>query len=202
MSGGLVAGVGPAVMRRGPSPRRMCGSRPVRKRRVRASGRTTQRGACAMRQIRFQRHGAGHATFSPASPHPVHIDGCDWPTVEHFVQAHRFAAHDPRRQQIHDATLGSDVQRIVVRGQADTRSDWIAVRDGLMYRGLMAKFQQHEALRAELLATGSSLLALRRHGDHYWGDGGDGTGQNMIGRTLMAIREELRRGADLAVASG
>ena len=30
--------------------------------------------------------------------------------------------------------------------------------------------------------------------DSYWGDGGDGSGRNMLGKTLMLVREELRRG--------
>jgi len=31
--------------------------------------------------------------------------------------------------------------------------------------------------------------------DAYWGDGGDGTGQNMLGRVVMEVREELGEGA-------
>ncbi|MFK7961047.1 MAG: NADAR family protein [Phycisphaerales bacterium] len=152
-----------------------------------------------MREIQFQRHGAGHAAFSTTSPHSVHIDGEHWPTVEHYVQAHRFLASDIQRQDIQAATCGSEVQRIVVCSQAETRPDWTDVRDGLMYRGLMAKCRQHPGVRDALLATGSCLLSLRRHGDRYWGDGGDGSGQNMVGRTLMAIREELRRESGVAV---
>jgi hypothetical protein len=41
----------------------------------------------------------------------------------------------------------------------------------------------------------SEIHAARRHsrsplGD--WGDGGDGSGKNMLGRILMEVREELR----------
>jgi predicted NAD-dependent protein-ADP-ribosyltransferase YbiA (DUF1768 family) len=28
--------------------------------------------------------------------------------------------------------------------------------------------------------------------DSYWGDGGDGSGRNMLGQVLMRVREELR----------
>ena len=30
--------------------------------------------------------------------------------------------------------------------------------------------------------------------DGYWGDGGDGSGKNMLGQILMRVREELRHG--------
>jgi predicted NAD-dependent protein-ADP-ribosyltransferase YbiA (DUF1768 family) len=30
--------------------------------------------------------------------------------------------------------------------------------------------------------------------DKYWGDGGDGTGKNMLGYSLEIVRNELRRG--------
>jgi len=29
--------------------------------------------------------------------------------------------------------------------------------------------------------------------DHYWGDGGDGSGKNMLGKILMQVRDELRK---------
>ncbi len=31
-----------------------------------------------------------------------------------------------------------------------------------------------------------------RSADSYWGDGGDGSGKNMLGKILMRVRDELR----------
>lgn len=31
--------------------------------------------------------------------------------------------------------------------------------------------------------------------DRYWGDGGDGTGRNQLGKTLMRVREEIKASA-------
>jgi hypothetical protein len=31
-----------------------------------------------------------------------------------------------------------------------------------------------------------------RAADSYWGDGGDGSGKNMLGKILMRVRDELR----------
>lgn len=44
-----------------------------------------------------------------------------------------------------------------------------------------------------LLATGDAKLVEHTEQDDYWGDGGDGSGKNMLGRILMEVREELRR---------
>jgi ribA/ribD-fused uncharacterized protein len=47
-------------------------------------------------------------------------------------------------------------------------------------------------LRVILLATGEAKLVEHTSNDAYWGDGGDGSGKNMLGRVLMEVRERLR----------
>jgi hypothetical protein len=66
------------------------------------------------------------------------------------------------------------------------------VKDAIMEHAVFAKFTQHDDLRASLLATGDATLIEHTKNDRYWGDGGDGTGRNMLGITLMKVREELR----------
>lgn len=44
-----------------------------------------------------------------------------------------------------------------------------------------------------LLATGDAKRVEHTEQDDSWGDGGDGSGKNMLGRILMEVREELRR---------
>lgn len=56
-------------------------------------------------------------------------------------------------------------------------------------------FSQHEDLRALLLSTGDAKLVEHTENDAYWGDGGDGSGKNMLGRILVQVREQLRGGA-------
>ncbi len=56
----------------------------------------------------------------------------------------------------------------------------------------LAKFTQHDELRAMLLGTGEAKLVEHTADDAHWGDGGDGTGKNMLGRILMEVREKLR----------
>ena len=43
---------------------------------------------------------------------------------------------------------------------------------------------EREDLRAILLGTGDALLVEHTSNDSYWGDGGDGSGQNRLGRLL------------------
>ena len=61
-----------------------------------------------------------------------------------------------------------------------------------MREAVLAKFTQHESLRAILLSTSDAKLIEHTENDSYWGDGGDGSGKNMLGRILMEIRQQLR----------
>jgi ribA/ribD-fused uncharacterized protein len=73
------------------------------------------------------------------------------------------------------------------------RRDWRSVRDSIMYEVVLAKFTQHDDLREILLGTGDAKFVEHAEKDRYWGDGGDGSGQNRLGQILMRVREELRR---------
>ena len=59
-----------------------------------------------------------------------------------------------------------------------------------------AKFTQHETLKSLLLSTGEAKIFEHTENDSYWGDGGDGSGKNMLGRILMEIRAELQAKQD------
>jgi hypothetical protein len=142
-------------------------------------------------EIRFYRVRDPYGCFSNFSAHRVEIDGLIWPTTEHYFQAMKFAgtlheddvrmAKTPREA----ADMGRDRSRPL-------RPDWERVKDAIMEHAVFAKFTQHDDLRASLLATGDATLIEHTKNDRYWGDGGDGTGRNMLGITLMKVREELR----------
>lgn len=74
------------------------------------------------------------------------------------------------------------------------RPDWDTVKDDVMRSAVHAKFAQHPELQALLLSTGDAMLVEHTKNDAYWGDGGDGTGQNMLGKILVEIRERLATG--------
>jgi hypothetical protein len=56
--------------------------------------------------------------------------------------------------------------------------------------------QQRPVLRQRLLDTGNRQLVEHTKHDSYWGDGGDGTGQNHLGKILMRVRQELQRSVE------
>ena len=60
-----------------------------------------------------------------------------------------------------------------------------------MYEAVLSKFTQHEHLRQILLSTYDARLVEHTSKDNYWGDGGDGSGKNVLGQILMQVREEL-----------
>ena len=82
------------------------------------------------------------------------------------------------------------------------RPDWESVKDDVMRDAVRRKFQL-SPLRAVLLSTGDAELVERTPRDKYWGDGGDGTGKNMLGKILMEVRAELRtKGGDACHSVG
>ena len=77
----------------------------------------------------------------------------------------------------------------------------LAVQDEIWARILELKFEQNSTLKAQIIATGKSILieidrnAARRRDKCYWGGlvGEDGkiVGKNTMGRYLMATRERM-----------
>ena len=57
---------------------------------------------------------------------------------------------------------------------------------------LYLKFRQHGELRALLLNTVPADLVYAESGDPFWGDGA-GNGMNELGKSLMRVRERIRR---------
>lgn len=62
-----------------------------------------------------------------------------------------------------------------------------------MLDGLRLKFTQNNNLKEILLGTGDRKLIEHTDRDKYWGDGGNGEGQNRLGILLMKVRDELRK---------
>jgi ribA/ribD-fused uncharacterized protein len=141
--------------------------------------------------IHFYRVSDEYGCFSNFAPYPIELDGKRWPTTEHYFQAQKF--EDLQHQE---AIRGQKSPMIAARMGRDRkkklRGDWESVKVAVMRQAVRAKFTQHEDIRAILLATADATLVEHTGNDAYWGDGGDGSGKNMLGRILMEIREELK----------
>lgn len=150
--------------------------------------------------IRFSSATGEYGCFSNFARHRIVIDGQTWKSSEHYFQAQKL--EDPKDREViraaktsmRAATMGRDRSRKL-------RSDWESVKVSVMREAVAAKFRQHPHLAAELVATGGAELVAHTAKDAFWGDGGDGSGQNVLGRLLMDLRAELaeekdRRGDD------
>jgi N-glycosidase YbiA len=141
--------------------------------------------------IHFYRVSDPYGYFSNFSPHPIQLDGKQWPTSEHYFQAQKFRDEE-LQEQVRQASSPGIAARLGRDRTKPMRRDWEAVKDDVMRRAVRAKFTQHESLRRKLLATADAVLVEHTDRDSYWGDGGDGSGKNMLGRLLMELREALR----------
>ena len=63
----------------------------------------------------------------------------------------------------------------------------------VMYKCCYQKFRQNASLRNKLLSTGTSELIEASPWDAFWGLGKQGDGQNHLGKTLVRVREQLRK---------
>ncbi len=132
-----------------------------------------------------------YGRFSNFSPHGFELDGLWWPTSEHYFQAQKFAG-TPFADQIRQAPTPNEAAKMGRRRSHPPRPDWEEIKDQVMLRGVLRKFEIHADIRAVLLATGEELLVENAPRDYYWGCGADGSGQNKLGQVLMAVRAVLR----------
>nr|HEX4316287.1 NADAR family protein [Kofleriaceae bacterium] len=143
--------------------------------------------------IRFYSVSDELGQFSNFAPYPIELDGVMWPTSEHYFQAQKFLdATD--REAIRRAASPAIAAQLGRDRARPLRGDWERVKLGVMREAVDAKFRQHADLRALLLATGDAELVEHTEHDRFWGDGGDGSGENHLGRTLMGVRDSLRFG--------
>ncbi len=132
-----------------------------------------------------------YGAFSNFAPFPITLKGLVWPTSEHYFQAQKFAGA-PDEEAIRLVRSPMIAARMGRSRSRPLRPDWDAVKAETMYEGVRAKFTQHMELRALLLGTGNARIVEHTRRDRYWGDGGDGSGRNLLGELLMRVRAELR----------
>lgn len=98
-----------------------------------------------------------------------------------------------------------DASQIKALGRQVSNYDehiWNGIRQIVVYQGLLAKFSQNEDLKDKLKSTGEAMLAECALKDLIWSvglsmkdpDRFDKTkwkGQNLLGYTLMMVRERL-----------
>jgi ribA/ribD-fused uncharacterized protein len=141
--------------------------------------------------IQFYSVNAEYGELSNFAPYPIKLRGKLWPTSEHFFQAQKFE-NRADQEDIRKVSSPMIAARMGRDRKRKLRRDWERVKVGIMREAVEAKFRQHAELTELLLATGDAKLVEHTENDDYWGDGGDGSGRNELGRILMAVRDALR----------
>lgn len=141
-------------------------------------------------EINFYSVNDEYGEFSNFAAYPIKLNGKVWPTTEHYFQAMKFESKKDQNEirltksPMEAARKGRDRKRKL-------RRNWESIKDNVMREAVMQKFT-HPEIKELLLRTGSAKLVEHTENDSYWGDGGNGSGKNKLGRILMEVREKLR----------
>lgn len=145
--------------------------------------------------IYFYTTGEAYGCFSNFSAHGFILDDLYWPTSEHYFQAQKFSG----TFHVEQIRLAKTPKQAANMGRERTRPlrpDWEQVKDDVMRKAVLRKFETHADIRQILLSTGDLEIIEKSPIDYYWGCGADGSGKNMLGIILMEVREILRNPAN------
>lgn len=140
--------------------------------------------------INFYSTRGEHGCFSNFSNHPIAMKNRVWKTSEHYYQSQKFVGTE-YEEKIRLCKTPREAADMGRDRSLPLRSDWEQVKDDVMRETVLAKFTQNPDLKEILLKTGNAVLIEHTEKDNYWGDGGDGSGKNMLGKILMEVREQL-----------
>ena len=135
-----------------------------------------------------------YGCFSNFSPHGIQMRGTYWPTVEHYYQAQKFVGSVDAViiPVIHDAETPEAAAALGRCPSRQLRRDWEMVKTQVMAEAVLKKFLTHGDIQEILLKTGHQTLVENSPTDYFWGCGAQKTGQNHLGKILMAVRRQIR----------
>lgn len=151
--------------------------------------------------IYYNTDDAPYNCFSNFSPHAIEADGQWWPTVEHYFQAQKFVG-TPHVDIIRRAHTPLEAAQLGQERTRPLRSGWRQIKEAIMLKGVLRKFQTHADIRTILLATGNQPIVEDWPHDYYWSCGADMSGKNRMGYTLMAVRSILRKSSQAVCEVG
>lgn len=146
------------------------------------------------KEIRFCLAVGEYWFLSPYSQHPVlmNVDGQTYKfsNTELYYQAMKFAAIDKRFHNIMK-TDDADAARLLTKKpeyRLNRRPDFDKNKFDIMRDAQVAKFSQNPDAMELLLSTGDAILIKSCEVCYKCGFG-EGSGQNMLGKILMQIRD-------------
>ena len=124
------------------------------------------------------------------SAHAIEFRGQLYPTSEHAYQAAKCT--DPKgKEEIRQARSPLQAKTLAKEVYGEARdSDWDSKKVGVVEEILRAKLAQHSEVRQALRASGDEEIVEDSPTDYFWGEGADGSGQNVLGKLWMKIRAE------------
>ena len=127
--------------------------------------------------------------FSNFFPCSVRVFDFDYPSSEHAFQALKFGTTDSIwGWAIREAPKSRQAAQMGRMLGHPIHPQWDEIREDVMRWVCWCKFTQHTRFQELLLLTGDRLLVEHSFKDTFWGDGGNGSGGNRLGRILMEIR--------------
>jgi ribA/ribD-fused uncharacterized protein len=118
------------------------------------------------------------------------IDGKQWRTTEHYYQASKFKS-EKLIERVRMLATPREAFEFGRKHANELRADWRHVNLAIMLKALRCKFYQNATLAALLKSTADAELVEHTANDAFFGDAGDGTGENHLGKLLMKVRDEL-----------
>lgn len=130
---------------------------------------------------------------------PYVVEGGSLPTAEHIYMYAK--SEDPKWREFVLREKNPYEVRKKSRDKkfCKLRKDWDSIKDYVMEEAIHYKFSNHNAgLLEKLLETGyTTLVEGNYHNDDYWGfDLKKGSGENNLGRLIMARRLEFLEQGD------
>ena len=149
-----------------------------------------------------QKASGDHGFLSNLYKAEIEFEGRKFPTSEHAYQFGKFKAVpgspsyeiDLQAREWAMQAPKAHLLAIVAHGlfSWDIALGWASIKVDRMHRVLQAKFTQHDDLKIKLLDTSDAVLIEASNTDSFWGVGKKGTGQNILGKLLMQVRNDLR----------
>ena len=157
-----------------------------------------------MSVICFHNPNEENAYLSNWYPSPFTVEKKNFSSMEQFMM-YRKAICFGDEAVAKNILSTDDASQIKALGRQVSNYDehiWNGIRQIVVYKGLLAKFSQNKNLKDRLKFTGEAILAECAVKDIIWGvglsmkdpDRLDKTkwkGQNLLGYTLMMVRERL-----------
>jgi ribA/ribD-fused uncharacterized protein len=127
--------------------------------------------------------------FNNFSAHAVEFEGKLYPTSEQAYQAAK-CTNAEGKEAIRCARSPLQAKELANVMYKDAKDpEWDSKKVDIMEKVLRAKLSQHPEVAAALSRSGKEELVEDSPIDYFWGSGKDSSGQNMLGKLWMKIRD-------------